>query len=181
INTMVIRAALVRAGLPANHLDVGMVAMPHPLAEQALLNRQVIAHIATPPFAQDEVKRGGHIIMRTTDGFPGGITSTVSAATTSFAQQYPAFLDAFFKDYVNAVKFIQTRTQDAATIYVDSTGGKAKLEDVAPLMHDLANSLFTVAPHGVLQVAAFLAKLGIIKNAPTSFAQISLGYVKEAS
>ncbi|MGH7685082.1 MAG: ABC transporter substrate-binding protein, partial [Vulcanimicrobiaceae bacterium] len=57
INSLVLRAALERQGLPANYLDVGMVAMAHPLAEQALLSRQVVAHIATPPFAQDEVRK----------------------------------------------------------------------------------------------------------------------------
>jgi len=181
INTMVIRSALVRMGLPANYLDVGMVAMPHPLAEQALLNHQVVAHIATPPFAQDEVKRGGHVIMRTNDGFPGGITSTISVTTTAFAEQYPAFMDAYFKEYVDTIKFIQTHTDEAAKMYVDSTSGKAQIEDVAPLMHDLANTLFTIPPHGVLQVAAFLAKLGVIKNAPSSFAQISLGYANNGA
>src|SRR5579872_3587588 len=77
INSLVLRAALERQGLPANYLDVGMVAMAHPLSEQALLSGQVVAHIATPPFAQDEVRKGGHVIMHTADAFPGGFTSTL--------------------------------------------------------------------------------------------------------
>jgi len=180
INTMVLRAALERAGLPNNYLDVGVVAMPHPLAEQALLNRQIAGHIATPPFAQDEVKRGGHVILRTADGFPGGITSTVTVATTPFAQQYPSFVGAYFKEYVSAVKLIQTRPDDVAQMYVEATAGKANLDDVRGLLHDLSSSLFTIAPHGVMQVAAFLAKIGLIKKVPASFAEISLGFVSDA-
>jgi NitT/TauT family transport system substrate-binding protein len=181
INTFVLRAALGRAGLPNNYLDVGVVAMPHPLAEQSLLNRQIVGHIATPPFAQDEVKRGGHVIMRTSDGFPGGIASTVIVATTPFAQQYPYFLNAYFKEYVAAVKLIQTHPDDAAKMYVESTAGKANLDDMTALLRDLSSSLFSVAPHGVMQVAAFLVKLGLIKKAPSSFAEISHGYVTDAT
>lgn len=177
INAMVLRAALVRQGLPQDHLDVGMVAMPHPLAEQALLNRQIVGHIATPPFAEDEVKRGGHVIMRTTDGFPGGVTSTIVVAGTAFGQQYPSFVDAYFKEYVATVKFIQTHPDDAAKMYVEYTAGKAQLSDVEPLMRDLANTLFTIAPHGIIETAAFLAKLGLIKKTPASFAELSLGYI----
>ncbi len=181
INTMVLRAALARAGLPENYLDVGVVAMPHPIAEQALLNRQIVGHIATPPFAQDEVKRGGHVILRTADGFPGGITSTVIVATTPFAQQYPNFLSAYFKEYVSSVRFVQTRPDDVAKMYVEATAGKANLDEVQTLLHELSNSLFSVAPHGVMQVAAFLVKVGLIKRVPASFAEISLGYVNETS
>jgi NitT/TauT family transport system substrate-binding protein len=181
INTMVLRSALARAGLPNDYLNVGVVAMPHPLAEQALLNRQIVGHIATPPFAQDEVKRGGHVILRTGDGFPGGITSTVVVATTPFAQQYPNFVGAYFKEYVSAVKLIQSHPDDAAKMYVEATAGKANLDDVQALLHDLSSSLFTVAPHGVMQVAAFLVKVGLIKKAPASFAEISLGYVNETT
>lgn len=180
INSLVVRAALVRQGLPADYLDVGMVAMPHPLSEQALLNRQVVAHIATPPYAQDEVKRGGHVIMRTTDGFPGGITSTVVVAGMQFAQEYPGFLQAFFKDFVATVKAIQAHPDDAAKVYVESTGGKADLAEVTGLFRELSGSLFGVAPHGVMETARFMAKLGLIKRVPANFAEISLGYVTEA-
>ena len=182
INALVLRAALSRVGIPPNYLDVGMVAMPHPLAEQALLAHQVVGHIATPPFAEDEVKRGGHVIMRTTDGFPGGITSTVVVAGTQFAQQYPAFIQAFYKEYVATVKSIQAHPDDAAKTYVEYTGGKAKLADIDALLHELAGSLFSVAPHGIMETARFMTTLGLIKKAPASFAEISLGFVaNEAS
>lgn len=182
INSLVVRAALVRQGLPATYLDVGMVAMPHPLAEQALLNHQVVAHIATPPFAQDEVRRGGHVIMRTTDGFPGGITSTVVVASTPFAQQYPAFVETFYKEFVATVKSIQAHPDDAAKAYVDSTSGKANLAEVTGIFRELSGTLFGVAPHGIMETARFMAKMGMIRKAPTSFAEISLGFVNaEAS
>ena len=118
--------------------------------------------------------------MRTGDGFPGGITSTVIVATTTFAQQYPSFLNAYFKEYVSAVKLVQTRPDDVAKMYVDASAGKANLDDVQALLHDLSSSLFTVAPHGVMQVAAFLVKLGLIKKAPASFAELSFGFVTDA-
>ena len=177
INALVLRAALMRAGLPPNELDVGMVAMPHPIAEEALLNHDVVAHIATPPYAQDEVRRGGHVIMRTADGFPGGITSTVVVAGTSFAHDQPELIDAYFKAFVATVKFIQAHPEDAARAYVASTGGKANLSESAGLFRDLSGSLFGVAPYGVIETARFLAKLGLIKRVPASFAEISLGYV----
>jgi NitT/TauT family transport system substrate-binding protein len=177
INALVLRAALTRAGLPPNYLDIGFVAMPHPLAEQALLDHQVVGHIATPPFAEDEVKRGAHAIMHTTDGFPGGMTSTLVVAGTNFAQQYPAFMEAFYKDYVATVKSIQTHPDDAAKIYVDYTGGKAKLAEIDGLMRELAGTIFGVVPRGVIETARFMAKLGQIKKTPSSFAEISLGFV----
>ena len=177
INALVLRAALSRAGLSPNYLDVGFVAMPHPLAEQALLDHQIVGHIATPPFAEDEVKRGGHAIMRTTDGFPGGMTSTLVVAGTQFPQQYPGFMEAFYKDYAATVKWIQAHPDDAAKIYVDYTGGKAKLSEINALMHELAGTIFGVVPRGVIETARFMAKLGQIKKTPSSFSEISLGYV----
>ena len=177
INALVLRATLSRAGLPPNYLDVGFVAMPHPLAEQALLNHQVVGHIATPPFAEDEVKRGGHVIMRTTDGFPGGMTSTLVVAGTQFAQQYPAFMEAFYKDYVATVKWIQENPSEAGKIYVDDTGGKANLGEIDGLMRELSGTIFGVVPRGIIETAQFMAKLGVIKKTPSSFAEISLGFV----
>lgn len=177
INSLVLRAALERQGLPANYLDVGMVAMAHPLAEQALLNRQVVAHIATPPFAQDEVRKGGHVIMHTADAFPGGFSSTLVVAGTTFAQEQKPILDAFFKEYVSAVKFIQSHPDDAAKTYVEATGGKGDLTEITSLFRQLSASIFAVAPKGVMETARFMAKHGLIKKVPESFAEISLGYV----
>lgn len=182
INSLVLRAALVRQGLPATYLDVGMVAMPHPIAEQALLNRQVVAHIATPPYAQDEVRQGGHVLMRTTDGFPGGISSTVVAVSTTFADQYPSLVGAFYKEFVATVKSIQSHPDEAAKAYVESTNGKANLAEATGIFRELSGSLFGVAPRGVMEVARFMVKMGLIRKAPASFAEISLGYVNaEAS
>jgi hypothetical protein len=90
-------------------------------------------------------------------------------------------MSAYYKEYVTAVKLIQSHPADAAKIYVDATAGKANLEDVETLLRDLSSSLFTVAPHGVMQVAAFLAKIGLIKKSPASFAEISLGFVNEST
>jgi NitT/TauT family transport system substrate-binding protein len=177
INSLVLRAALERQGLPANYLDVGMVAMAHPLAEQALLNRQVVAHIATPPFAQDEVRKGGRVIMHTADAFPGGFSSTVVVASTTFAREQKPVLDAFFKEYADAVKTIQSRPDEAAKTYVDATGGKGDLAEITSLFRQLSASIFSIAPHGVMDTARFMAKHGLIKNVPASFAEISLGYV----
>ena len=177
INSLVLRAALERQGLPANYLDVGMVAMAHPLAEQALLSRQVVAHIATPPFAQDEVRKGGHVIMHTADAFPGGFSSTLVVASTTFAQEQKPILNAFFKQYVAAVKSIQAHPDDAAKAYVEANGGKGDLAEVTSLFRQLSPSIFSIAPKGVMETARFMAKHGLIKKVPASFAEISLGYV----
>jgi hypothetical protein len=45
------------------------------------------------------------------------------------------------------------------------------------LFRQLSASIFSIAPHGVMDTARFMAKHGLIKNVPASFAEISLGYV----
>ncbi|MGH7716327.1 MAG: ABC transporter substrate-binding protein, partial [Vulcanimicrobiaceae bacterium] len=129
INAMILRRALTRIGRNPHYLDVGLVAMPHPLAEQALLGHQIVGHIATPPYSIDEVAHGGHVIMHTDDGFPGGVTSVIVAITNEFSEQHPDFVTGFYKQYEEMAAYTIQHPDEAAKVYVEQSGGKAKISE----------------------------------------------------
>ena len=174
IQSVVLRKALQNAGLDPHSLDPGFLAMAHPVAEAALLTKQIAAHMGAPPFSQDEVKKGGHVIIKESDAFPGGITSTLVAVNTQFAGQYPQFVAGFYKAYQAAVTFILAHQDDATKMYVDYTGGKANADEVSSVLQTSGARMFALSPKGVLQAAQFMKQIGLIDKAPASYADIAL-------
>ncbi len=174
IQSVVLRKALQDDGLDPHLLDSGFLAMAHPVAEAALLNKQIAGHMGAPPFSQDEVKKGGHVVLRESDAFPAGICSTVVAVNTQFAAQYPQFVAGFYKAYQGAVGFILAHQDEATAMYVDYTGGKANAAEVSDVLKTSGARMFALAPKGVLKAAAFMKQVGLIDKAPASYADIAL-------
>ena len=171
---LIVRKALQNAGLDPHSLDSAFVALDHPTAEQALIAHQLTAHVSAPPFYQDELKRGAHIILHKRDVFQNDLTVAVIVVNTEFAQQYPRFVGAFFKDYVDAVNFIKTHREDAAKMYVEYTEGKANLEETTEILRSLGNTLYTVTPRGVLEAATYMKQLGMLQKVPASLGEVAL-------
>ena len=173
IQGIVLRKALQNEGLDPHLLDQNIVAMSHPDAEAALLSKQIAAHLGSPPFGEDEVRKGGHVVIRQTDAFTSGIASGVVAVQSQFAAQYAQFVAGFYKNYQAAIALILTHPDEATKIYVDYTGGKANPTEVNDLLKTTGAHMFTLPTKGITVAATFMKQIGMLSKAPT-YAEIAL-------
>ncbi|MEA2785867.1 MAG: sulfonate transport system substrate-binding protein [Candidatus Eremiobacteraeota bacterium] len=177
---LILRKALQNAGLDPHSLDTTLMTLGHPDSVPVLINRQVTAHISAPPYYQEEVKRGAHIILHTADVFPNGLSGALVVAHSGFAQQYPQFVAAFFQDYLDAVEFVKAHPDAAAKLYVDSTGGHADLAMTTEILRSSAAKLFAIAPKAVLESASLMKRFGGLEKVPASMAEIAVPVASQA-
>jgi len=170
--TLVLRKGLQNAGLDPHSLDTAFVALEPPDAVQALLSRQITAHMSAPPFYQTEVQKGARIILHSKDVFGVEATMAVAVANTGFAQQYPQFVADFMKEYADAADFVRAHPDDAAKIYVADTEGKADLSETTEILRSSGGYLFRMTPRGVLQIGALMKQMGQLQNVPASMASM---------
>lgn len=160
----------------AHAFDSSFVAIQHPLGVAALEGGQLDAHFTSPPFQQEEVERGGHVILKTYDVM-GKATFNSVYTTEAFAKAHPKFIDAFHKALLDATNFINTRPDETAQLLAKD--GEMK---IAPgLFKKWMTSpeiTFTTVPHGFLKVAQFMKEIGFITKVPSSMRDIELPLLK---
>src|SRR3981081_496228 len=79
----------------AHKFDTNIVAIQHPLGVQAMLAKQLELHMSAPPFQQQEVEAGGHVVFRSFLSF-GRSTFNSVYTTENFAKQYPVLIKTIF-------------------------------------------------------------------------------------
>jgi len=98
-------------------LDNRLVSMSHPDAMNALLsNTEVSAHFATPPYLQEELENGMHIIADGEDIAGAQFTFISGVAMESFYEEYPELYTAFIETLNEAIAYINENTEEAVRI-----------------------------------------------------------------
>jgi NitT/TauT family transport system substrate-binding protein len=156
----------------AHALDSTFVAIQHPLGVAALLGGQLDAHFTSPPFQQEELERGAHVVYKSYDAF-GPATFNSVYTTDSFAKDHPRFVATVYKDLVETTKFIATRPGDAAALLSKDAEGKIPAEQfkkwlTAPDVH------FETIPRGFIKVATYMQSIGLLSKVPASMRDIEL-------
>jgi NitT/TauT family transport system substrate-binding protein len=153
-------------------LDTNMVAMPHPLGLQALISKQVVGHLTSPPFEFEELERGAHTIFNTHDAF-GDTCFTAVTMSTSFYNRYPQFTATMLQYMQRADKLIASDPAQAAK-YVAEAESKPELATQYKAWMTHPGISYTVIPSGFMKYAAFMKQIGSISKAPANVKEIEL-------
>jgi NitT/TauT family transport system substrate-binding protein len=151
--------------------DPYTVSMTHPDAVIALLSgrTEIVAHYASAPFHQRELKDPAvRTIMTTSDVMGGATTFTMISTTAKFHDQNPKVYAAFVGALSEAMEMIRTDKRAAAEVLLESMGGKGWSVAELAAMLDEPDTRYTTAPENVMTYAAFMHAIGTLKNKPAS-------------
>lgn len=154
-----------------NTLDELTVALPHPDATAALLSGSatITAHFSNPPYQEQALRDPKvHKVLSSYDILGGRVTPTLVYATTTFRATNPKTFKALFDALTEASEWIEAHKAEAAATYIRVEQSKLDVDFVRSVI-DNKDVSFTTTPHGTFKYAAFLAKIGAIKNKPESW------------
>jgi NitT/TauT family transport system substrate-binding protein len=141
-------------------LDPLTVSMSHPDGLVALMNATggVNAHFTTSPFHEQEMKILG-----------GPATAVVVTSSTKFREANPKVYTAFLAGLKEAIDTINKDKRAAAKTYLEMANDtKNSVEDIHAIIND-KDYAYTLMPQKVFATAAFMAKIGSVKEAPASW------------
>ena len=151
--------------------DPYTVSMTHPDAVIALLSgrTEVVAHYASAPFHQRELKDPAvRTIMTTSDVMGGATTFTMISTTAKFHDQNPKVYAAFVSALNEAMAMIRNDKTAAAEVLLESMGGKGWSVAELVAMLDEPDNRYTTTPENVMTYAEFMHAIGTLKNKPAS-------------
>jgi NitT/TauT family transport system substrate-binding protein len=154
-----------------NALDDLTVSLPHPDATAALLSGSatITAHFSNPPYQEQALQDPKiHKVLSSYDIMGGRITPTLLYATSKFRAENPKTFKALFDALNEASQWIETHKAEAAETYVRVEQSKLDPAFIKSVI-DNKDVDFTTTPQGTYKYAAFLAKIGAIKNKPLSW------------
>ncbi|HEX2115188.1 MAG TPA: ABC transporter substrate-binding protein [Alphaproteobacteria bacterium] len=153
-------------------LDPLTVSMSHPDGLVALMNGTggVNAHFTSSPFHEQEMKMPGTRTVTTNYEILGGpATAVVVTSSMRFRETNPKVYAAFFAGLKEAIDTINSDKRAAAKIYLDMANDKKNtVDDIFAMIGDKDYN-YTLMPQKVFATAAFMAKIGTIKEAPASW------------
>ncbi|MEI7710144.1 MAG: ABC transporter substrate-binding protein [Rhodospirillales bacterium] len=154
-------------------LDPFTVGMPHPDAAIALMGgrSEITAHMASPPFSNQEVANPKiHRVLNTRDVF-GPLTILMTMASKPFADANPKLMLALIEATDEAVAFIAAHKREAAESYIRVMNAKTPLDDLLAVLND-PEAGYGTTPTGAMQYAQFLLHTGTIKVAPAAWTDL---------
>lgn len=145
------------------------VTMAHPDALVALTSGSgsVVGHWASPPFTQRELKDPAIRTLMNSDDIMGGSTTfTMISTTTKFQKENPKIYGAFLKALARAQAMIAEDKRAAATVLLESMGGRGWTVDELVEVLDDPSTKYTMQPENVLKYANFMHGIGSLRNRP---------------
>jgi NitT/TauT family transport system substrate-binding protein len=141
------------------------VSMAHPDAYNALMSGLVSAHMATAPFAADEITNGrGKVrtVLSSYDVLKTKATLVLLITSNTFRAGNPKAYRAVREALEEANAFIKAHPADAAAIYIKADKSRT---NVADIVRQLAGVTFDTTPQGIGMLAAFMHSIGTAKAA----------------
>ena len=134
VQAIALRKAAQETFGDAHKFDTNIVAIQHPLGVQAMAAKQLELHMSAPPFQQQEVEAGGHVVFRSFVAF-GRSTFNSVYTTENFAKQYPVLVKAIFDEMRNATNMLKNDPDQAAALLSKDTDGQDAGGEVQRLDH----------------------------------------------
>jgi NitT/TauT family transport system substrate-binding protein len=155
--------------------DPNTVTMAHPDALIALTsgNSAIVGHWASAPYDQRELKDPTiRTIMNSDDVMGGSTTFTMMSTTTRFQAENPRVTAAVLKALKQAQEMIAKDKRNAASVLLESMGGKGwSVDELVEILND-PGTKYTTKPENVLKYATFMNQIGSLKNRPTSISDL---------
>lgn len=155
--------------------DPFTVSMTHPDAAVAILtgNTEIKAHYASQPFHQRERRDPAvRTIMNSNDVMGGDTTFTMISTTRKFHDENPKAYAAFVAALQDAIDMIRKDPRGAATVLLESLGGKGySVDELVDMLKD-PEIKYTTVPENVMKYANFMSDIGSLKSRPASLADL---------
>ncbi len=165
------RAAQKYLGNPTA-LNANLTILSHPVAYQSFKSGTIQGALDAPPFEQEEVAAGGHVLVTSYSLFG---TSTFNAmwVMPSYYNSHTQIMKILFAQVQRAVAMLNNDPTAAAREISAYEHGSlsvaaAKADITSPTEH------WTVTPQGYLKYASFMKSVGLIAKAPTSIRQLEM-------
>lgn len=161
-----------------DHFDSITVGRGHPDAMAAMLgNTEINSHFAIPPYLQIELRTPGVHVVTTSDEIAGGTVSNGTIfLTVRFAEANPKVVSALYSALKASVALINADTKRAAADYLAVSQERSTLEEIETLIK-IPGTVYDVAPHGVLTMAKFLHRTGMVAAEPKDWKDMYLPLV----
>lgn len=145
-------------------LDSQLVSMSHPDALQALLsNTEITAHVATPPYLQQEVA-AGMSVMATGEQIMGRpFTFICGVAMTDFYERHRDWYDAFIRALDASIDYINENMEECVRILAPIYG----ISEEA-LMEQMTynGTIYSNRLEGIPELSAAMQKMGLTRENP---------------
>jgi NitT/TauT family transport system substrate-binding protein len=154
-------------------LDPMTFTMQHPDAFAALMSGTpgVTFHMASPPFAQIELKNDKIRAVANSRETLGDASLMTTYAPKRFTDANPKLVAAFIAALDEANAFIAADLNATAALYVEAAKVKAPVAEMREIIADKGNS-FSATPSGTMQFADFMFRVGSIKTRPADWKDV---------
>jgi NitT/TauT family transport system substrate-binding protein len=160
----------------AFRFDPYTVTMNHADAAVALISGSgnIVAHYASAPLSQRELKEPGmRAIMNSDDVMGGSTTFTMVSTTQKFRDENPKVYAAFVAALKEAQAMIKADRRAAAEVLLESMGGAkaGTIEEMVAILDDPATK-YTTSPENVMKYAHFMHDIASLKNRPKAIDEL---------
>jgi NitT/TauT family transport system substrate-binding protein len=154
-----------------SRIDKFTVSMPHPDATAALLSgkTEITAHLSSPPFQYQQLAKDGiRRVLSSYDVLGGKTTFNSLWAHSSFRTDNPKTYKALVGALNEAMTWINANIEKAADVFIKQSKSKLERDFILKMMND-PDIEFTTTPRNTMSYAAFMHRIGSIKNKPESW------------
>jgi ABC-type nitrate/sulfonate/bicarbonate transport system substrate-binding protein len=162
----------------AKRFDTNIVAVQHAIGLQMMAVKQLELHMSAPPFQQQEVEMGGHVVFRSFLSF-GRSTFNSVYTTENFAKQYPVLTKTVFDEMRNATKMLKDDPDQAAALLSKDSEGKVAAAKFKAWI-TAPDVSWDMTPHAFLRTAAFMKEIGMLTKVPANIRELELPLLKGA-
>jgi len=175
-STQAIVLAMAAEKAFGNHakFDALTVARSHPDAMVALLDKrsEIDSHFSLPPYLYKELASPGvHAVLSAEDVLGAPLSNGILFTSQSFHDANRKIVRATIAALDDALAFIERDPRSAAKIYLEVSGEKAGVDEIAALITKPGTS-YDRTPHGMLRAAQFMHRIGLINVEPTTWKQL---------
>jgi len=175
-NAMMLQMAAEKQWGDPHKLDHLTVGMGHPDAVTALSagygKASIDAHIAVQPFTERGLKiPGAHIITDSRQVFGGPLTQITMIATKQTKDKNPKLFQCVAAALEEAIKVAAADKKAAAILWKNANKAPESVDDLVHLLNDPGFE-FTSTPHRIVYFAAFLNRIGTMKDKLTDWKEL---------
>jgi NitT/TauT family transport system substrate-binding protein len=133
---------------------------------------EVTANFSSPPFQYRQLKTPNiHVLLKSSDIVPGGVTFNVIATTAKFRRENPKLYGAFLAALGEATDDINADKARAAEVYLKVTGEKTPLAEINEVLAD-PEIIYTTKPLNIRAIVDFMAKTGTLRGPPADWTEM---------
>jgi len=175
-NAMMLQMAAEKQFGDPHKLDHLTVGMGHPDAVTAMSagygKASIDAHIAVQPFTERGLKiPGAHIIADSRQVFGGPLTQITMIATKQTKEKNPKLFQCVAAALEEAIKVANADKKAAAELWKNANHAPENIDELVHLLNDPGFE-FTSTPHRIAYFAAFLNRIGTMKEKLTDWKEL---------